>query len=304
MKTTSLFLSIVTLLIFSSGEVALGVEKITIPNDDVRVYSSPSVTSPVIAILKKGTIVKAGVNPGGGFKKVLIADVSKKKVIGYVTLMDLKAPIFAVAADPKDKKQKKIRIKSNGLGLRGHYSAGLEIGVNYQNQSVSQVSDSGGDSSTASGLSGVNFMLGLLFNFPVKPTISLETNLVYKPTTITGTGTATGTSNLSNIANRQNFVALSETVKLYSGPNSDWWYGPGLEMDYGMSGSLQLGQRAAYIYSSSDLKTLFMVYGATGYDFMSTKNFYITPSFRLGALINGSPLIIEADILISGSLRF
>jgi hypothetical protein len=47
-----------------------------------------------------------------------------------------------------------------------------------------------------------------------------------------------------------------------------------------------------------------MLYGATGYDFMSSKNFYITPSFRLGALLNASPFTFELDMILSGIYRF
>jgi len=291
-------------LTFSIGGAALAIEKITIPNDDVKVYASPSLASPVLTILKKGKVVTAGVNPGGGFKKVLITDVSGKKVIGYISQIDLKPPIFAVATGPKDKNQKKAKTKSNGLGLRGHYSVGVEVAVNYQNQSTSQVTDSGGDAASLSGFSGTNFMFAVNFNIPVKPTFTIETDLIYKPITLTGNGTAALAGNPSNISNHQNYIALSVTAKFYSDTNSDWWYGPGLEVDHGMSGSLQIGSSAAYAYTSADLKTLVMLYGATGYDFMSTKNFYITPSFRLGALLNGSPFIIEADAIISGTLRF
>src|ERR1700679_1059566 len=125
MKITTQVLSIVMFLTFSFGDAALAIEKITIPNDDVKVYTGPSLTSPVIAVLKKGRVVTAGVNPGGGFKKVLIFDASGKKVIGYVSLVDLKPPIFPVAPGPQDKKQGKQKVKNNGLGLRNHYSLGF-----------------------------------------------------------------------------------------------------------------------------------------------------------------------------------
>jgi hypothetical protein len=304
MKTTALVYSIVICLIFSFGGRALAVEKITIPNDNVKVYSNPSVTSPVLTILKKGRVVTAGVNPGGGFKKVLVTDVSGKKVIGYVTLMDLKAPIFAVTPDPKDQKIKKGKLRPNGLGLRGHYALGVEIGLNYQRQSTSQVSDSAGDSASVSGLSATDFIIGINFSIPVKPTFSLETDLLYKPIGLTGNGTAANSTSLSNISDRQNFAGLSETAKFYSAPNSDWWYGPGVEIDYGISGSLQVGTANVYQFNSSDLKTLYGIYFSTGYDFMSKNNFYITPAFRLGAYLNGSPLIVEANVTISGAYRF
>src|SRR5580692_11395722 len=101
MKTASRDLHYWTLKVLAWAilvQVACGAanatENLTINVDSVRVFTSPSMSSPVITILKKGQVVPAGVNPGAGFKKVLIQDATGKKIIGYVALTDLTAPIF------------------------------------------------------------------------------------------------------------------------------------------------------------------------------------------------------------------
>jgi len=284
-------------------------EKLTIVVDQVRVFTSPSMSSPVITILKKGQVVPAGVNPGGGFKKVLVQDATGKKIIGYVALVDLTPPIFGNGAkdDNSKKKGKKGKAtKGNNLGLRRHYALGVNIGFNYQFQGSKTLSDSAGDSATVTGLSGTNVVLGILFDIPLSPTFSLELDANYKPSSLTGTGTDVGIGATlpSTIVDQQVFYALGVTGKIYSGVNSDWWYGPGLEYDHGNSGSLQFGANPTYTFTSSDLANYIMVYAATGYDFSSSKNFYITPSFRFGAVVNGNPPIYEFDMIISGSYRF
>lgn len=178
------------------------------------------------------------------------------------------------------------------------------MGADYQYQGSSTLTDLGGDSAAVTGLSGTNIRYGLEFDIPVRPIFSIEVDLEYKNISLTGTGPADGGTTPSAIVNSINYIALGAMGKFYAGVNSDWWFGPGVEYDYASSGTLQVGSRPTYTWQSSELKNLYMIYGATGYDFMSSKKFYISPSFRLGALINGSPLTFELDMILSGIYRF
>ncbi len=286
---------------------ASATENLTIAVDSVRVFTSPTMSSPVITILKRGQIVPAGVNPGGGFKKVLIQDATGKKVIGYVALVDLTPPIFGDGpnGEPAKKNLKKPKApKGNNLGLRRHYALGVNIGFNYQYQGSKTITDSVGDSVSVAGLSGTNLVLGLLFDIPFTPTFTLEVDATYKPSSLTGTGTNIGTTQPSTIVDQQTSYALGVIGKKYGGVSSDWWYGPGLEYEMGNSGSLNIGAKPVYTFPTSSLSNYILLFAATGYDFSSSKNFYITPSFHLGAILNGNPAIFEFDMIISGSYRF
>lgn len=97
---------ILLLLVAISSAPALAIETIVITVSEVPVYTSPSITSPVITVLKRGQQVPAGINPAGGFKKVLVLDATKKKIIGYVALADLKGGIFDTPADDQKKRRK------------------------------------------------------------------------------------------------------------------------------------------------------------------------------------------------------
>lgn len=294
------FIVLVCILGFAGPSFAI--EKLEIVNDQVRVFTSPSMSSPVITILKKGQVVPAGVNPGGGFKKVLVQDATGKKIIGYVALVDLTAQIFSPPDKKKGKKPKGFH--GSGLGLKRHYAIGVNLGFNYQYQPSKTVTDSIGDSAAVTGLSGTNLIFGLLFDIPFSQTFSLEVDAGYKPSSLTGTGTNAGASQPSTIVAQQTFYTLGVIGKFYAAENSDWWYGPGVDYEAGSSGSLHVGANPTYTYTSGDLNNYIMLFAATGYDFSSSKNFYITPSFRLGAIVNGAPLIFEVDMLISGSYRF
>lgn len=284
-------------------------ENLTIQVDSVRVFTSPSLSSPVITILKKGQSVPAGVNPGAGFKKVLVQDATGKKIIGYVALVDLTPPIFGSGPDGGPAKIKKGHkkekpLKGNNLGLRRHYALGVNLGFNYQYQGSKTITDPIGDSVSVTGLSGTNLVIGLLFDIPLSPTFTLEVDATYKPSSLTGTGTDVGTTSPSTIVNLQTSYGLGVIAKWYAGVSSDWWYGPGIEYDLANSGSLNIGAKPLYSYPSSSLTNYVLLFAATGYDFSSSKNFYITPSFRLGAAVNGNPTIIEFDMIVSGSYRF
>lgn len=288
---------------------ASATENLTIQVDSVRVFTAPTLSSPVITILKKGQVVPAGVNPGAGFKKVLVQDATGKKIVGYVALTDLTPPIFGNGpnggpAKPKKGAKKDKALKGNNLGLRRHYALGVNLGFNYQYQGSRTVTDSIGDSASVTGLSGTNLVLGLLVDIPFTPTFTLEADVTYKPSSLTGTGTNIGTTQPSTIVDQQTFYALGVIGKMYAGVSSDWWYGPGLEYEMGSSGSLNFGAKPVYTFMSSDLSNYILLFAATGYDFSSSKNFYITPSFRFGAIVNGSPAIFEFDMIVSGSYRF
>jgi hypothetical protein len=304
MKTTARSL-LILLALTLFGAPLYAVETLKIPTDDVKVYATPNVNSPVIAVLKKGQTVTAGVNPGAGFKKVLVTDASGKKVVGYVTLLDLKPPIFPTdEGQNKDKKKKKkAPYISNGLGLRKHYAMGVLLGMNYMFQGGSTVSDPVGDTASAGGLSGINFEYGLLFDIPLNKVLTVETNLIYKSISLSGSGPSPS-QNYNTIVNQENFLEILAMLKRYANEASDWWYGLGLSYDYGLSGSLQIGSQVNYSYKSSDIKGLYNVFLGTGYDFMSSKNFYFTPQFRLGAYPNGSPIIFEFAFLVAGTYRF
>jgi hypothetical protein len=286
-------LGVAILFLFIYVDQAHAVEDFTVLVPKLRVYSEPNLNSAILSVLNKGQTVKAGSNPGSGFKKVLIKAKNGKNTIGYIALADLTGPKRVRGRSPRD--------KGSISGLHEHWGFGLNLGFNYQTQGGKALTDAGGDMATTGKLSGANVRVGALLDIPFGSTFNGELFIDYKPTTLTGTAAAGGTvTQTSDIILQQSVIALGTILKFYSGDTGNLWYGPGVELDHVGSSTLQVGSNAASSYMGSDS---FQAFAATGYDFIGGKNFFIVPNFRLGAAFS-APVTLEFDMIVSGIYRF
>lgn len=273
---------------------------------EVKVYAAPNVGSDVITTLFKGDIVPVSRNPVPGFKKVLIKDASQKK-IGYIRIADLggnPAPRTAVVAS-KQPVQRPGTVQPRGTVARkviktphNRHVLGLFLGLNYQNQG-SRTQNSNGTNASIGVLSGTSFQGGLFYDFPLSYNFSIRAYGEYKSVSVTGTATyqasnvtPTPTSTFLN----ETFLTVGALATIYPGARSNWWWGPGLQADVGMSGTLQYGSISPVALTGTNLPTFIYGYVATGYNFRLGPNFVLIPDLRIGGVLNALPIILEADV--------
>jgi hypothetical protein len=293
MKMTSLIkfsLTFLSLIIFAS--VALAVESFTVPIPKLRVYSQPSTLSQVIATLSQGQTVQAGSNPGGGFKKVLVTDNTGKKRIGYVSLSEISG------RGRSGTSSRRRSYGGSGEGLHNHYAIGITGGIAYD-MGARVITDSTNTSYTTSSMTGVSPEFGAFLLWPFSPKFNVDIYLDYKPTAVTGTYTPTGFPTSLAVAFNQSFVSVGGLGHLYLHDNGSWWFGPGVQLDWGLSATATINS-IGYTLSTNQYVLL---YGATGYDIQLTDSMYITPLISFGADVNASPIIMEGNFIVNLSFK-
>jgi hypothetical protein len=292
-------LSVLTILILSSW--AFGTENFQVPVSNLKVYSGPSRSSPIVATLQKGQTVLAGANPAGGLKKVLITDPQGHKKIGYVFLADIgiRNPIVRAQGDNNNRQNSFSR---NG-GRRKRFGIGIAPGLNYTTESSRNITDANNNTYVASSLSGTNFQFGVDGTMGMSPTFTLEAYLEYKPSSLNANLSASNGTLTYPVTFTQTFIALGAIGRFYAHPYGSFWYGPGLEFDYGSNSQLTSQSNLFQTISVSN-NLFFYLFAAVGYDFPIGRNFYATPEIKFGAIVNTSPVIIEADVLVNLGYKF
>ena len=325
---------VIFFLFLAFFHVAKAAENIEIPNDGIKVYAKSDIASPVIGTLHAGQVVPAATNPVGNFRKVMIVTGGVKK-IGYINLFEVKGelkvatavpvqvaipvpsplpppqglpPATATATGPGPVATTKAPQTTNrrvvrrvNYGLHGRSALDLILGIEYQNQGSATYSDGNGGQDRASSLSGSQPIFGLGFQFPLKYNILLEPYFLYKAISVTGTLTPTGPAANAGSAFilAQNYISLGVLAKFYGGPSSGFWYGGGLQLDHGISGSIQIGSNNPIPSNQGSLPNLILIYAASGLDFPVSRSLFLVPNLRLGAMVNVSPPILDVSANIN-----
>jgi hypothetical protein len=292
MTLTSLKKLLVLLFIFSTT-AALAVESFRVPVPRLRVFAQPSTLSQVLTILTQGQVVQAGSNPGGGFKKVLVTDSTGKKRVGYVALADIPAGARAATNTSRSRSR-----SGGGGGLHNHSAMGLVAGLAYDTGTRS-ISDSTGTTYTTSTMSGTAPQFGGFYQFSLSQRFSINGELMYKSSSVSGT--FVNSLLVTNpVTITQSFITGSILGQFYPSATGNFWIGPGLQLDFGLSAAANINSTNFSLSSNQFIQ----VYAATGYDFGITRSIYLTPVIAFGAQVNASPIILEANFLARLGFKF
>jgi len=303
MVSTSLrkYVSVALGVLFFTTTV-FAVENFKVPVSNLRVYSQPSTLSAVITTLNMGQTVQAGSNPAGGFKKVLVVDRTGKKKIGFVALADLPGGgggARGVMAKPAPTSRRTTR-SGGGGGLPGRWAFGLVGGLAYDMEGGRNITDTNNALVTSNALTGTAPQFGGFLYVPWGLNKALNFYAYYKSSTLTGTYPSSQLPGQTPaISITQSFLSLGGLLELYVG-RSSWWFGPAVQLDYGLSASATLNG-TAYTLSTNQFVGLF---AATGYDIGFTDTIYMTPQIQFGVDVNASPMIIEGNFLLNFAYRY
>jgi hypothetical protein len=280
-----IFLSIfVTLLIAAP---AYGFETIKVSMPRLLVHSQPSLNSPVLGSYAQGQTIQVWGGPHDAFKKLYVKDLSGKNVIGYVTFG------AQTISRPRENDQKISRALVKDL--RRHWGVSFALGGVYATQGSDTITDASNNQVVTGTLSGFVPEFGAALLIPLSYRFSVDGYIYYKSSQLAGTYALNSTS--GTITLTQSFVSFGALGRFYFG--NKFWIGPGLQIDYGLGDSAHLNGGTFPLSSSQYI----FLYGSLGYDVNLSEKWYVTPQLRLGADINGSPIIMEADIVINLTYR-
>ena len=279
LKNSALFILISVVLTSS----AFAYENIRVSVPRLVVYSQPSTTSPVLATFTQGQVIQVWGNPSSQFRMVYATDVTGARKIGYVALGGSAQRV----ARPQG--------AGGGRGLQRHWSLGLMLGGAYSTQSTRTITDANNNMAVTGVITGTVPEFGLELLLPWKSNL-LEFYVASKTSTLAGSytlNTTTGTITLT-----QAFISAGALGRFYFGRS--FWAGPGVQLDYGTSASIQLVNEN---FSISTNQFIYL-FATGGYDIGISDNFFVVPSLRIGADVNASPVMIEADVVANLTYRF
>lgn len=177
----------------------------------------------------------------------------------------------------------------------------LTAGGNFQYQGGRTRTSADGNSSI-SAMSGISYIFGLSYDFPLGSQTSLSANVHYKNVSLTGTSkyalTAIPNQDTDTFL-KQQFLGIGGVLKMYPSFQSSWWWGGGIQYDKAISGTLKYGGFNEITLQGSELPSFMYVFGAIGANFPLGASLFLNAEIRAGALLIASPMIYEADALLS-----
>lgn len=264
-----------------------------------KVYASRNPKADVLTVYERGDRVPVSKENYGPWKKI-IAEANGKKQIGWVMLRDLKGARIRKVDEEKvttpsgvRKKLQPVYRKNTGVGFAGNLS--------YYKQGSGEEDLQNGSRMNYSGLDGTAVYLSVFGDFELTSTLNLRGYIALRDVGRSGNATyPPGTDSRSTNLDQTGF-ALGSTLKFYSNSDSNKWWGPGIEiMQVSKSDvtatSVTTGYKDDPLYVFAHL--------AAGYDFHLFNSIFILPEVRLGAAVNGSPFILNFEILIPFAYRF
>jgi len=295
----TLFSIIFALFTAFSLSSAAHANELTIEASQVRVLEEPSNDADEMATLEKGDTVQVSKKgPVGGFLKVLV-ETNGRKRIGYIRVADLKAR--------GGQKVSRRGLRRVPRSYFSRYGIGAILGLNYSTQGARRIEstdDPPGSPVDVSSLSGLSTQYGFLVDFPISKTMAGRGYLLFKQMNVTGSATLRSINPKPVDAFvSQTFLSIGGTWKYYGLPPSFTWWGAGLQIDKGLSGTIKYGTLSTAV-DSSYLPTFIFPYLAGGIDWMISRDWSLLPELRLGAITNTKPMIFEADFNLGVAYSF
>ncbi len=267
--------------------------------EPLTVYEKPSASAKVISELAHGDVVVVSPNPYGGFKKVLVM-FKGKRVPGYIVAKNLK---FSYTRDRDDVTNEEV------VEVKRERSFGISAGGNYNHQgskSFQATFNTTTNTYDVASLESFAPLFELYLEIPLNPRWVVRPLLSFRNIKLKGTATFVNGVNPTTIPQAmvsENFLGVGALLKYYPSTEAAFWFGFSAELDHAtsMTATVQDGTPTYQVISEA-LKDYYLVQVATGID-IDYGQFVLAPEFRLGAMANAKPFIINAELLISLGLK-
>lgn len=261
------------------------------------VYTDKSKDSEVLTVFEKGEHTPISNKSYGDWRKIVV-DVDGKPTVGWVLAQDLKDAKLLERKDPFYKDV--YHLNKMGFGVLGAFS--------YAAQGQRTVNPSDGSApADITSMGGTSLFFGALVDYPFSETFVLRGEILFRKMYRTGAGSFQGGS-AANIQLDQSYLSGAVTAKFYLDSESNFWYGPGVEV------AKLTTNRLVYVVNVTggeqvttdgiSLPTFILVSGAFGYDIHLTKKFFILPAARLGIMVNANPIAFVFDVLVPITYSF
>lgn len=266
-----------------------------------QVYSKANIKSDPLTVYERGDRVPVSKENYGAWKKIIV-EVDGKKQIGWVLVRDLKGARIQEkdeekVATPSGKRKKldPVYRKKIGVGVAGVLS--------YYKQGSGSVDLNNTESTSLnfSDLDGTGVYFSIFGDMPLTSKMNLRGYFSLRSLERSGTGTFPPNTVNRSVNIDQTSLSVGSTLKFYSHTDGNSWWGPGLELAMTDKSDVTASSQTT---TFKDDPLYIFVHLAAGYDIRFFSNVFILPEFRIGAAVNGDPLIINAEILIPFAYRF
>lgn len=283
------------------ASVALNAATVLVVKKSITVYKSQSRDSQEILVLEKGDTVPISPKKYGNWKKVLVTG-EDGKTSGWVLISDLKGSQIT-DADDEDDLEVPERSRKNRK-YHGRPGLNLKIALSYMNQGARTYQDGSGSAVEISALSGISNFFGVGYDYPFSNKFVLRADLLLRTTAMSGSTNLQGQVKAQPLQLNQQFLGLGLLGKLYSGADSDFWYGAGAEVSKGTGVQLVYNSNSQVPVDTSTMPLFVLVQGAVGYDFHLAGDFYLLPEVRAGIVVNTKPIILNAEFFAGVAKSF
>lgn len=256
------------------------------------VYEKQSKDANVMTVYEKGERAPISSKSYGIWKKIVVTLDNEQKV-GWVLGEDLKGARIIERAEPFE--YETYHLNKWSIGILGAF--------NFMSQGARSIT-----SETTipprvdvSSLSGTEIYFGVPVDIHWTQTFTLHLEFLFRKSSRSGTGQFVGGSD-AEITLDQSFMSLGGMGKWYLAPESNFWYGAGLEVAKLTESKMTFVTNAtsdpAVSNEGIDFPIFFMLTGGIGLDFHLLKKFFILPEIRAGVLVNSEPIVFTFEVRV------
>lgn len=263
---------------------------------ELDVYAEKSTESQILRTLEKGDRVPLSPKKYGVWRKVLLRSPDRNTV-GWIQASDMAGSITIEsegAAGPRSSKARRTSFIDRSF-------IGLSIVSSLAKQGARAIPRQDGTSENVSALEGVSTFPMLFFDGSLGSTLGFRIYGGLRSMLTTGTLTTGGSTPLEV---SQSFYSGGALIRIYSNPQSAFWYGGGVEV--------AKAYRAKVIYSKStevdipavDLPIYVIGRGGVGYHVSVGSTFVVNLEAFLNVIPNSKPVIYAGELVVSAALGF
>lgn len=177
------------------------------------------------------------------------------------------------------------------------FRIGLSVFYTYYTQSSRVFTDTDGNQSDISNLTGSDPYFGFLVEHPYSKKLVLRGGLSFRTINLKGTvkyrsGSVTTADTPVEI--KQDFFSILAGAR-YSLWGAIWG---------GVFGEFALGSKSTVFGANTEKPSYFILQPAMGYDYKITQNFFVMPEFRLGVFLNTKPFMLNPEAMITSGYEF
>ncbi len=266
---------------------ALAVQEVVF-RKTTMVYENQSKDAAVLTVYEKGERAPLSSKTYGTWRKIVV-DIDGTQKVGWVLAEDIKGARIIERSEPFD--YEVYHLNKGSIGILGAFNF-----VSHGGQTI----DSEGSyppNVEVSSLSGGALYFGVYSDLHWKQDFSIHLELLFRKASRSGPGTFIAGSD-AEVELDQSFMSLGAMGKWYLAPESNFWYGAGLEIAK-LSTSKMIwsvnGGDEFVANEKIESPVLFMLTGGLGLDIHVVRRFFVLPEVR-GGLMVSDPLVFVFEL--------